>query len=234
MSVSAPISGFAPRSGRSPSDGSSKTPQEATTPIIVLEGIDGAGTTTQARLLVERLAKNDIVCHKTRQPSDGFIGKLIRRILSKEISACSETIALLYAADRTEHYQAEVAPALARGEWVISDRWYHSSLAYQGTLKGLPNVADSMEWIREINRCARVPTLTIFVDVTVEEAAKRRAQAGRPHELFDDDEVQHRVRTGYHRAIVSLSESENILTLNGERPSEEVAKDIFQAVKGLG
>ena len=66
-------------------------------PIIVLEGIDGAGTTTQAKLLCDYLENKGLTCHQTKQPSDGFIGKLLRNVLSKTETTNDETVALLYA-----------------------------------------------------------------------------------------------------------------------------------------
>ena len=201
-------------------------------PIIVLEGIDGAGTTTQAKLLCDYLEKKGLTCHQTKQPSDGFIGKLLRNVLSKTETTNDETVALLYAADRTDHLTREVRPAQKRGEIVVSDRWYHSSFAYQGTIE-YQKVTDPMSWIREINRCAQTPDLTFFVDVSVKVAAERRRTAGRDHELFDDDEIQERVRAGYKRVLETLAGTENVVIIDGERSTEMVSKDIIAGVEKL-
>ena len=100
--------------------------------LIVLEGIDGSGTTTQARLLCEWLAGRGVAVHLTREPSDGPVGRLIREILhGAHAPVAGDTMALLFAADRVDHLSREVLPALDRGTHVVTDRYYHSSLAYQ-------------------------------------------------------------------------------------------------------
>ena len=104
----------------------------------MIEGLDGAGTTTQSRRLVEHLNAHGKPAHGTREPSDGPVGRLIREMLTGGHAIEGEklsqgTFGLLFAADRLDHMQREVEPKLAAGVTVISDRWYHSSLAYQGT-----------------------------------------------------------------------------------------------------
>ncbi len=105
--------------------------------FIVLEGLDGAGTTTQAALLAEWLgARGEVV--QTREPTAGPIGRLIRSSLRAEPDSPAETsLPWLFAADRAEHLTRVIEPALARGAWVISDRYYHSSLAYQSLVQPL-------------------------------------------------------------------------------------------------
>src|SRR5438552_7626627 len=99
---------------------------------MVIEGIDGAGTTTQTRLLTDWLRGRGLAAHRTREPSDGPIGRLIREILGQPPGAMTGgPMALLFAADRLDHLAREIEPALARGEQVLCDRYYHSSFAYQ-------------------------------------------------------------------------------------------------------
>jgi len=117
--------------------------------LIVIEGLDGAGTTTQARRLVEHLNAKGTRAHLTREPSDGPVGRLIREMLVGSHAIPGATISqgtfgLLFAADRLDHMQREVEPALAAGKLVVSDRWYHSSLAYQGT-------GADRDWIATLN-----------------------------------------------------------------------------------
>ena len=102
--------------------------------LIVLEGLDGAGTTTQMRLLSERLTRDGKPHAATWEPTDGPIGQLLRSILARDTRAHPRSIALLYAADRNEHLYAPVIGMEARakkGEIVICDRYLFSSLAYQ-------------------------------------------------------------------------------------------------------
>lgn len=153
--------------------------------FIVIEGIDGAGTTTQC----QRLAKH-FDLHMTREPSDREIGKLIRRILRHELGRVDErAVALLFAADRLDHVEGEIASAL-QSRSVISDRYVMSSIVYQ-------SLGVDRAFVAEINRFARKPDLTILVDVDPKVAAARRAGRGGPGERYEDDDTQARVAAAY-------------------------------------
>jgi dTMP kinase len=198
--------------------------------LIVLEGLDGAGTTTQAQRLVASLAERGQVAVMTREPSDGPVGKMIREMLvgghalGDGRSVSQPTFSLLFAADRMDHVQREVAPALARGKVVVSDRWYHSSLAYQGT-------GAERAWIKELNRHALKPDLTIFLRVAPKVAAARRVAAGRAQELFEDLPMQERVAANYETVMRELAESgERIEILDGEEPLDRVTEAIVALV----
>ena len=197
--------------------------------LIVLEGLDGAGTTTQARLLVDSLNATGQRAVGTREPSDGPIGKLIREMLVGKhaiagTALSQSTFGLLFAADRVDHLQREVEPALAAGTIVVSDRWYHSSLAYQGT-------GADRDWIVTLNARARKPDLTIFLKVRPEVAAARRVAAGRVQELFEDLRMQEEVDAGYHATIAELAaQGERIEVLDGEAELAVVAAAIARLV----
>ena len=153
--------------------------------FIVIEGIDGAGTTTQCQRLA---AHFDL--HLTREPSDGHIGKLIRQILRRDLAAVDErAVALLFAADRIDHVEAEIEPTL-REKSVISDRYVMSSIVYQ-------SLGVERAFVAEINRFARTPDLTILVDVDPKVAASRRASRGGPGERYEDEHTQERVAAAY-------------------------------------
>lgn len=189
--------------------------------LIVLEGLDGAGTTTQAKRLVEHLRARGGKAHLTREPSDGPVGQLIRQMLTgghaiEGQSIAQSTFGLLFAADRLDHLQREVEPQLAAGATVVSDRYYHSSLAYQGT-------GADRDWITMLNARARKPDLTIFLQVRPEVAAKRRADAGRVQELFEDMRMQEEVAAGYKATISELmAQGERIETIDGEASPDAV------------
>ncbi len=197
--------------------------------LIVIEGLDGAGTTTQTRRLVEHLNKRGTRAHATREPSDGPVGKLIREMLTgghaiegQKIS--QSTFGLLFAADRLDHIQREVDPAIAAGITVVSDRWYHSSLAYQGT-------GADRDWIATLNARARKPDLTIFLHVRPEVAAARRAAARRQEELFEQLQMQIEVDAGYKATIAELAaQGERIETLDGEETEDQVFDAILKLV----
>lgn len=197
--------------------------------LIVLEGLDGAGTTTQVRRLVEHLNAHGTPAHGTREPSDGPVGRLIREMLTGGHSIPGQklsqgTFGLLFAADRLDHLQREVDPKLAAGVTVVSDRWYHSSLAYQGT-------GADRDWIAMLNARARRPDLTLFLQVRPEVAAQRRAAAGRTQELFEDLRMQQEVDAGYHATIAELrAQGERIELLDGEQTEDQVFAAILRAI----
>ncbi|MDQ3336105.1 MAG: dTMP kinase [Myxococcota bacterium] len=196
--------------------------------LIVIEGLDGAGTTTQAKRLVEHVRAKGGKAHGTREPSDGPVGRLIREMLTgghviPEQKLSQSTFGLLFAADRLDHLQREVEPRLAAGELVVSDRWYHSSLAYQGT-------GAERDWIAMLNARARRPDLTIFLEVRPEVAAHRRAAAGRVQELFEDMRMQEEVAAGYKATIAELTaQGERIEVIDGEASPDHV----FAAIVAL-
>jgi dTMP kinase len=201
-------------------------------PLVVLEGLDGAGTTTQARRLVDTLTARGRAAHLTREPSDGPVGRLLREMLVGKHAIAGavitqDTFSLLFAADRMDHLQREVEPELERGSLVVSDRWYHSSLAYQGT-------GAERAWIRELNARARRPELTILLRVRPEVAAERRVAAGRAQELFEDLAMQRKVAAGYDAVVDELrAAGERIEVLDGEEPLDAVAAKIAALVEPL-
>jgi dTMP kinase len=202
------------------------------TRLIVLEGLDGAGTTTQTRRLVAHLTDRGQLAHLTREPSDGPIGRLIRELLAGHHALATgsinqSTFGLLFAADRLDHLQREVEPKLATGATVISDRWYHSSLAYQGT-------GADRDWIATLNARARRPDLTILLQVRPEIAAQRRVAAGRVQELFEDLRMQHEVDAGYRATVTELTaQGERIEVIDGELPPDAVFQQILQLVASM-
>jgi len=195
----------------------------------VIEGLDGAGTTTQVRRLVEHLNSRGQRAHGTREPSDGPVGKLIREMLTGGHAIAGQAISqstfgLLFAADRLDHLQREVEPKLLAGTWVVSDRWYHSSLAYQGT-------GADRDWITMLNARARRPDITVFLRVRPEVAAQRRMAAGRTQELFEDLEMQREVDAGYRATIDELTaQGEKIITIDGEQSEDDVFVEIVRSV----
>jgi dTMP kinase len=131
--------------------------------LVALEGIDGSGTTTQAKVLCESASRRLF----TFEPTDGAIGRLIRELLAGARKLPDPAIALLFAADRLDHIDRVVAPALAEGRVVISDRYLFSSLAYQ-------SVRLDADWVERINSRAPAPDLTVYLRVEASVAAQRR------------------------------------------------------------
>ncbi|MDW8364110.1 MAG: dTMP kinase [Myxococcales bacterium] len=207
--------------------------------FIVLEGVDGAGTTTHTRLLAERLAARGLPVHATREPSDGPIGTLVRQVLTGRVVVPGvhgarppswTTMALLFAADRVDHLEAEVVPNLMDGVTVVSDRYYHSSLAYQSTSAG--GLDEHIAWIREMNRHARRPDLTIILDIPPEVARRRRLERAAGRELYDDDELQEQL-VGFYRRLPQMLSGERIVLVDANRAVNEVADEVERHVRRL-
>ena len=201
--------------------------------LIVLEGLDGAGTTTQVERLASALRAEGQSVLTTREPSDGPVGVLIRQALTGRLvlpggagPLAPETLALLYAADRTDHLRAKVLPALEAGQVVLSDRSVLSSLAYQGA--SLP-----MEWVESLNAHAVPADLTLFVGVSIEVAARRRAARGGPEELFDAEEKQRRISRQYEAAIRLRGKREHVVRIDGDQPVEAVTAECLAQVRKL-
>ncbi len=201
--------------------------------LIVLEGLDGAGTTTQVERLAAALKAEGHSVLTTREPSDGPVGVLIRQALTGRVvlpggagPLAPETLALLYAADRTDHLRARVLPALEAGQVVLSDRSVLSSLAYQGA--SLP-----MEWVEAINSHAIPADLTLFVQVSIEVAARRRAIRGGPEELFDAEEKQRRISQQYEAAIALRGAREHVVRIDGDASVEAVTAACLARVREL-
>jgi dTMP kinase len=206
---------------------------EATGRFVVLEGIDGAGTTTQIARLADRLRALRVPVRATREPSDGPVGTLIRHILTGRLVIPGgrapgwATMALLFAADRMDHVEADIEPFIADGGVVLSDRYVASSLAYQSLSSGTD--ADSaMPWIRALNRYARKPDLTIVLDVTAETASRRRELRGEAAQLYEQNEMQ-RALAAFYRDLAKQMPGERILVLDGNGAVDDVEARVWAA-----
>jgi dTMP kinase len=195
--------------------------------LIILEGIDGSGTTTQTERLVEHLRRRGRTAVPTREPSGGPIGRLVRELLlgqhrtPRGASVDGRTMALLFAADRLDHLQREVEPFLAEGADVVSDRYLMSSLAYQA------EEADR-EWVALLARGVRPPDLTILLDIPVEVAAQRRLMAGRPVERYDADSYLARVAENYRQ--LARSDASAVI-LDGAADRDHVTAAVVATVE---
>lgn len=206
--------------------------------FVVLEGIDGAGTTTQAERYAAYLRAQGRRVHITREPTAGPIGSLIRQALTHRIELRegnrAQVLALLFAADRLDHVEHEIAPMIRGDVVVISDRYDLSSLAYQSTSAGLPPAerAAMVSWIRELNRHARRPDVTVVLDVSPEVAADRRRTRGSARELFDDADLQSRLAAAYRRAE-DLVPGDHVVHIDGDASTEAVTAAIAAALSTI-
>jgi len=188
--------------------------------FICIEGLDGSGKTTQAILLTERLSKKYNAVY-TAEPSQDKIGTFIRECCLYEGKRLpTEAEALLFAADRIEHMQNEVAPALAEGKLVICDRYIYSSLAYQGSA-GL-----SLAWIKTINARALQPDFCILIDVSPERVLERLQ---RKKSVMETLEIQQKVREIYLKFV----EKGELIRIDGDKPKDAVADALCSKVLSL-
>lgn len=199
--------------------------------FIVIEGIDGVGKSTVARLVVEALQAQQRPAHLTSEPSKGPIGILLRRLLSGEIEAppafeqyhagpALMSLPYLFAADRLEHVAFEVEPRLARGEFVVSDRYYHSSLAYQA-------FAAEVSYVLTLNAQARRPDLTIILEASPDVITARRVSRQGPKEIYDDVAMQLKLASAY-RELPNLLPGERIEYVNASEAPSTVCQEILR------
>jgi dTMP kinase len=194
--------------------------------FITLEGIDGAGKSTHATLLAARIAAGGHVVVATREPGGTTLGEKLRAlILHEPMTRDSETL-LMFAA-RREHLDLVIRPALARGDWVLCDRFTDATFAYQGGGRGFDlGVLRTLEqWVQ----AGRQPDLTLWFDVPAGLAAERRAQA-RAADRFEGEDLAffERVAEGYRQRIAAAPQ--RFVRIDGARPLDEVQRAVLAAV----
>lgn len=198
--------------------------------FIVLEGIDGSGTTTQGQALVAAFERAGQRAHFTHEPSALPIGLLLRRLIAGSADEARpdwDGMALLFAADRVQHVAQEIGPLLARGVTVICDRYDLSSLAYQSATAA--DGAAALPWLRAINQRARRPDVTLVLDVDPAVAEGRRlARGGRP-ELFERRELQRRLATLYADAE-QLVPGDTVVHVDANAELDEVERNVVAAL----
>jgi dTMP kinase len=206
--------------------------------LIVFEGLDGSGQTTQAQLLAKWfMDKRNQLAFYTKEPTDGPVGSLLKLVLSNRLVCANGnkkhgpldeiTMALFFAADRADHLHNEITAKLKDSIQVIADRYYLSSLAYQ-------SLAVDYDWIKEINKHTLRPDLTFFLDVPPLVCVKRM-QAQRWHvELYEDLSNLERVHSNFMQSIQKqIIEGERIEILDGNQPAKDVHKQVVKKTKAF-
>ena len=201
--------------------------------FVVLEGIDGAGTTTHVGRLADRLRSMRVPVRATREPSDGPVGTLVRQVLTGRVVVPGgrapgwATMALLFAADRMDHVESEIDPFVAEGGVVLSDRYDASSLAYQSVSSGADS-KEAVEWIRTLNRYVRRPDLTIVLDLSPETASERRLRRGEPAQLYEQNEVQ-RALAAFYKDLAKHMPKDRVTVIDASGTVEEVHARVWAA-----
>jgi dTMP kinase len=203
--------------------------------LIVIEGLDGAGTTTQAALLyqwvISELGKPACL---TAEPSRGPIGALIRSVLNKRLTMDPITLAGMYASDRLDHlYNSHdgIIHHLKNGEWVILDRYYLSSFAYQASQMSEPQRL----WLKMIHQPCLMPDITLFLDVPADICLERIAiNRNKQFELFEKKSMLRTVEKQYKTAMQAFQEQGEIITIiDGLLPIEEVQSAMRSIISSM-
>ena len=196
--------------------------------FIAIEGLDGSGGTTQSRLLKEWLEQNGHNVHLTREPSEGPVGKFIKSSLlsSGQDRPLGENIfPYLFAADRQDHLDNEIFPALKAGKFVITDRYYHSSLAYQGLTLGIPFVAN-------LNSVFRKPDLTLILWLQPEVSFERIKMRGAPVERYETLDHLRSIEEAYRSVLAHCrAQGENIIRVDARGTIDEVHQKVVALVQ---
>lgn len=194
--------------------------------FVCFEGGEGGGKSTQARLLADRLEATGREVVLTREPGGTEVGARLREIVLSPatVSLADRTEALLYAADKAEHVETVVAPALARGAVVVTDRYVDSTLAYQGAGRTL-DVAEVEHVARWATGDLR-PHLTVVLDL--EPSAGMARFDGRDRIEAEGLEFHERVRAAF--LAMAAADPEHYLVLDAARPVDDVAADVWAGV----
>lgn len=195
--------------------------------FVVIEGGDGSGKSTQAARLAGWLREQGFAVRETFEPGAGATGAVIRELLLHGPEAVTPTTeALLMAADRAQHVAAEIEPALARGEWVVCDRYVPSSLVYQGVVRGLG--VGLVERLSEVATGGLAPDLVLVLDVTDETAAAREGEE--PDRLEREGSAFH---AEVRRAYRDLAPDHGWTLLDANATVDDVAARVRSAVAPL-
>ena len=196
--------------------------------FAVIEGLDGSGGTTQSRLLASWLEQKGQEVLLTQEPTNGPVGVLIRDALTNPHSKLSNSVlAYLFAADRRDHLDREIVPAIHAGKAVISDRYYHSSLAYQSLAVGLPMVS-------MLNENFRAPDIAFLLWLEPETSFERVQLRGEPVERFETLDRLRNVADSYETVYnMCKQRGENIIKIDATQSIEEMHAQIVRHVEAL-
>ncbi len=192
--------------------------------FIVFEGIDGAGKSTQAHLLIQWLRRQGIKAVYASNPSRFPIGHFIREHLSGNFKTSPESLQILFTADRAYQLEKLVIPSLRKGIWVIGDRYILSTLAYGGL-----DIKD-VSWLRELNRKCLEPDLTVLLRISPKEAMRRIHRERSSKEIFEKRQKIVAVEKNYEKLAKG---ARKIKVLDGQKSIQGIQRDIQFLIRAL-
>ena len=197
--------------------------------FIAFEGGDGAGKSTQVALLRDAFEAAGRTVLVTRQPGGTPLGREIRDLVLHGDHVSPRAEALLFAADKAHHVEQVIAPALAAGDVVLTDRYTDSSVAYQGAGREL-----GAQEIHDINMWAvddLVPDLTVVVDVSAQEGRRRR---GEVHDRLESEQDDFHEAIRAHYLAMAQGNPQRYLVVDGTLPPEDVHSAVVQRLRWMG
>jgi dTMP kinase len=186
--------------------------------FIVIEGIDGAGKTTQVKALCASLSKLGYEVVEEREPTDGPIGKFIRQVLGEKVNLDLISLQLLFVADRNEHIKA--IKRTIESSIVICDRYYYSTIAY-----GEASGADR-KYLEDMNSIFPVPDKTFFIDISPEKAVERIASSRTEREIFEKLDFIKKISKSYSKFT-----DHSIEHLDGDKDIEDISNELLLKTK---
>ena len=198
--------------------------------FITFEGIDGVGKSTQLDMLEKHLVESGKEVVRTLEPGGTELGQEIRHLLlHRKGDVAPRSEALLYAADRAHHVETKIKPALAKGKVVLSDRYFDSSVAYQGAAREL-----DVNEVREISLWAvdrLLPDLTVLLDLDAAEAMQRRGSKGTEPDRLEREQVEffERAREAYLR----MAKEPRFLVVDANLSPEQIHAQVLERVAKL-
>lgn len=199
--------------------------------FISFEGIDGVGKSTQLEMLQAYLLEKGHTVVRTLEPGGTELGQEIRHLLlHRKGDVAPRAEALLYAADRAHHVATKIRPALARGEIVLTDRFFDSSVAYQGAARDL-----DVNQVRDISLWAvdnLVPDLTILLDLPAEDAMSRRSKTGTEPDRLEQEKVDFFERA--RQMYLELAKEPRFLVVDARKSVDEIQGEIRARLAQLG
>lgn len=195
--------------------------------FIVFEGIDGSGKSTQVDLLADRLRDGGHAVHVTKEPSDRFVGKSIRKVLQREQTVPHKTLAAMFLADRYDHILGNdgLLEHLDNGEIVICDRYYWSSFAYHSLDLDMDFVIDLHRNVFELLN----PDVTIYLDIAPAQSMQRIGKRSTNVDLFEKENLLTAIRDNYLTAFDKLN-THRIEKIDATQTIEQISQQIFDLV----